>query len=68
MRKAQESKAMSDADLRDLRKKLEDHLEESGEIRSDLKFLKKAFWLLAGGLISFNVMLAIALLNVLVHR
>lgn len=38
------------------------HLQESGEIRADLKWLKRAFWALAGGGISFNVAMACYLL------
>lgn len=34
------------------------HLEESGEIRADLKWLKRAFWALATSGIGFNVGLA----------
>lgn len=33
------------------------HLQESGEIRSDLKWLKKAFWVLAGAVVTFNIAL-----------
>lgn len=31
-----------------LEKAMVKHLEESGEIRADLKWLKKSFWVLAG--------------------
>lgn len=37
--------------LKELEKLLLQHLEESGEIRSDLKWLKRAFWTLAGAVI-----------------
>ena len=40
-----------------LEKQLEDHLIESGEIRSDLKWLKKAFWVLATGGVTFNIII-----------
>lgn len=53
----------SDAELKELRSKLEKHLEESGEIRSDLSWLKKAFWVLASAGLTFNGLLAIAILN-----
>lgn len=46
-----------------LKEKLESHLIESGEIRTDLKWLKKAFWVLAGTGVSFNGILAVAILN-----
>jgi hypothetical protein len=54
---------MPNKDLKELREKLEAHLEESGEIRSDLKWCKKAIWTVAGGVLTFNVMLALAILN-----
>lgn len=40
--------------LKELEKLLLKHLEESGEIRSDLKWLKRAFWVLTGAGVSFN--------------
>jgi hypothetical protein len=30
------------------------HLEESGTIRTDLSWLKRAFWTMAGALVTFN--------------
>lgn len=38
--------------LKQLEVLLMTHLQESGEIRSDLKWLKKAFWVLVGGVLS----------------
>jgi hypothetical protein len=46
---------MPNKDLRELREKLEKHLEESGEIRNDLQWLKKSFWTLAGGVLTLNI-------------
>lgn len=34
--------------LKQIEKIMIQHLEESGEIRADLKWLKKSFWALAG--------------------
>lgn len=59
---------MPNKDLKELREKLEKHLEESGEIRTDLKWLKKAFWVLAGAGVTFNVSLAIGLVTYLLHK
>lgn len=59
---------MSNKDLLELRKKLEEHLEESGEIRADLKWLKKAFWTLAGAGVTFNVSLVIAIIAFLLKK
>lgn len=42
---------------------LNQHLLESGEIRTDLAWLKKAFWVLAAGGVTFNVGLVMALLG-----
>lgn len=44
------------------------HLEESGGIRADLAMLKKAFWTLAGALITFNITLTVGMLLFLVKR
>lgn len=44
------------------------HLEESGAIRSDLAWLKKAMWTLAGAGITFNITLAVGLLLYLLHK
>ncbi len=48
--------------LKDLEGLLVQHLQESGEIRADLKWLKKAFWTLTTAGISFNVALVTYLL------
>lgn len=53
---------MPNKDLRELRDKLEKHLEESGEIRNDLQWLKKAFWTLAGTGLTFNVTLVVGII------
>jgi hypothetical protein len=37
-----------------LEKALTAHLEESGTIRTDLAWLKKAFWTMTGALVTFN--------------
>jgi hypothetical protein len=39
------------------------HLEESGTIRTDLAWLKKAFWTMAGALVTFNAGVVIALVT-----
>ncbi len=44
------------------------HLEESGAIRSDLAWLKKAMFALIGAGMTFNVSLAIALITYLLRR
>ena len=44
------------------------HLEESGSIRADLAWLKKAMWTLAGVGVTFNVILAVGLLLYMVRR
>jgi hypothetical protein len=51
-----------------LEKTLETHLIESGEIRSDLAWLKKAFWTLAASGLTFLVMLAIAFITYIIHK
>ena len=38
------------------------HLEQSGNIRTDLAWLKKSFWALAGAGITFNITLIAGLL------
>lgn len=40
-----------------LRETLERHLIESGEIRSDLAWLKKAFWTLAASVLTFGTIM-----------
>lgn len=52
---------MTDKEIRIIREKLETHLEESGQIRADLAWLKKSFWVLAGAGVTFNVTLAVGL-------
>jgi hypothetical protein len=41
--------------LKQIEKLLIEHLQESGEIRADLKWLKRSFWTLAGGGMTFNI-------------
>lgn len=41
---------------------VENHLEQSGNIRTDLAWLKKSFWALAGAGVTFNVTLVVGLL------
>lgn len=41
--------------LKQIEKALIQHLQESGEIRADLKWVKKAVWTVAAGGISWNV-------------
>lgn len=48
--------------LKQLEKLLISHLQESGEIRADLRWLKRSFWVFASGGMSFNVALACYLL------
>lgn len=43
--------------LKDIEQLLVQHLQESGEIRADLKWLKKAYWVLATGGVTFNLTL-----------
>jgi hypothetical protein len=40
-----------------LKQTLETHLIESGEIRSDLSWLKKAFWTLTASILTFGTIL-----------
>lgn len=49
--------------LKDLESLLVQHLQESGEIRSDLNWLKKAFWALATAGIGFNVSVVLYLVT-----
>lgn len=49
--------------VNELKKSLETHLQESGEIRTDLKWLKRAFWTLAAGGVTFNLTFVMAVLN-----
>jgi uncharacterized membrane protein len=55
------------ARINKLEENLEKHLIESGEIRSDLTWLKKAFWLLSGcfltGTVALLVQVALLLLR-----
>lgn len=59
---------MPGKDLRELRAKLEKHLEESGEIRNDLVWIKKAFWTLAAAGITFNVSFIVGILLYVIKR
>jgi len=49
--------------LKQLEKIMIEHLKESGEIRADIKWLKRAYWTLAGAGMSFNVALALWLIG-----
>lgn len=51
-----------------LEKTLETHLIESGEIRSDLKWLKRAFWTLSGAALTFNTVVAGYFINHLISK
>jgi len=55
-------------DLKDLEASLISHLQESGAIRADLAWLKKAFWVLATANVTFNVTLASSLILYLVQK
>lgn len=44
------------------------HLEESGAIRSDLAWLKKSLWTLAGAGMSLNVALATGIILYIMNR
>ena len=44
------------------------HLEESGSIRADLAWLKRAMWAVAGAGMTFNVTLAVGLVLWLIKR
>jgi len=41
--------------LKELERLLLQHLQESGEIRSDLKWLKRAFWVLTSAVVMSGV-------------
>lgn len=41
------------------------HLEESGGIRADLMWLKRAFWTLATAMVTFNITMASGIILVL---
>ena len=45
-----------------LETKMNEHLEESGTIRTDIAWLTKAFWTLAGAGLTFNVTLAVGII------
>lgn len=47
---------------------VEKHLEQSGFIQSDLGWLKKAFWVLSGAGLTFNVTLAVAIIQYLIRK
>lgn len=49
--------------LNKLEDMVEKHLQESGEIRTDLAWIKKALWSVAAAGLTFNVTLAIYLLT-----
>lgn len=49
--------------LRELEALLMAHLQESGEIRADLRWLKRAFWTLAAGGVTLNVSFIATLLS-----
>lgn len=51
-----------------MEKALEDHLIESGEIRSDLKWLKRAFWTLAAAGLTFGTVITGYAFNHLISR
>jgi hypothetical protein len=51
-----------------LETKLEAHLEESGVIKTKLDVLMTMFWRLVAGGITFNVLLAIAVLTYLIRN
>lgn len=57
-----------DARLDRLEEIVEKHLEQSGGIQADLAWLKKAMWVVAGGGVTFNVSLAVALIMYLLHK
>lgn len=59
---------MPNKDLQELRNKLEKHLEESGEIRNDISWLKKAFWTLAGAGVTLNVSIVAGIILFLLRR
>lgn len=59
---------MPNKDLQELRAKLEQHLEDSGVIRADIAWLKKAFWTLAGAGVTFNVTLLVGVLVFLLKK
>lgn len=47
---------------------VEKHMEESGNIRTDLAWLKKAMFALIGGGLTFNITLAVAFIMYLIKR
>ncbi len=55
-------------ELKELEALLVQHLQESGSIRADLAWLKKAFWVLATANVTFNVTLASSLILYLVQK
>ena len=44
------------------------HLEESGEIRSDLKWLKRSFWALFGAGLTFGTIMVGYAFNHIINR
>lgn len=55
-------------ELDDLKEIVSIHLQESGAIRSDLAWLKKAFWTLAGAGITLNASILVAILTYLLKK
>lgn len=55
-------------ELKDLEVALIKHLEESGAIRADLAWLKKAFWIMATANVTFNITLASSIIMYLVGK
>ncbi len=51
-----------------LEKVVEIHLEQSGGIQSDLAWLKKAFWLVGGGVMTGTVTLVVGLVLFLIKK
>ncbi len=47
---------------------VETHLEQSGNIRTDLAWLKKSFWALSGAVMTFTITLVVGLLLYLLKR
>jgi hypothetical protein len=55
-------------EMKELETLLISHLQESGSIRADLAWLKKAFWVLATANVTFNITLASSLILYLVRK
>ena len=54
-------------DINQLEANLVKHLEESGAIRADLAWLKKAFWIMATANVTFNITLASSIIMYLMN-